>query len=422
VSFSALSSETVSTTIINKEDGSWLVTYKTQTPVKQLTFKSSPNNSRSTRWVATENEYAIFYQGSVEYIRRKDGGNFTHVTFILTPTYTSLPKEYAPFSPFTDGGLLFHSGRFFVCSKTCDSKINQWGLNLRAPAAKNIIINGMVRNNEVTWQSKNEGEKVYVGPGIPLQNDHFIAVIDNGLPTKIKTYLNTYLPLLMKQYFDYFGIQQEKPMIFASYSNTEDGTYGNQGGVLPNQVFMHWYGKESNIRMDENNILWFFSHEIAHLYQGSAAQITDVGNAWIHEGSAEFMASVSLEKLLPQSRDFISHKINEAKLNCLKELEGYSLVNSAKRQKFELYYTCGLIITQAIHREANKLNSKVNIFTIWKSFQNKVKVGEAASSKSFLASVKPFVSEVFLENLQKLILPENKEAVTYVEKLQLISK
>ena len=418
MSFSALSFEKVSTTIINKEDGSWLVTYETQAPVKQLAFKSSPDNSRSTRWMAAENEYAIFYQNSIEYIRRKNGENFTNVTFILSPTYTSLPKEYAPFSPFTDGGLLFHSGRFFVCSETCDSKINLWDLNLRAPTTKNIIINGMVRNKEVAWQSKNEGEKVYVGPATPLQNDHFIAVIDNSLPVKVKTYLNQYLPLLMKQYSEYFAILQEKPMVFASYSMTEDGTYGNQGGVLPNQIFMHWYGNESNINIDENNILWFFSHEIAHLYQGNAAQITDVGSAWIHEGSAEFMASVSLEELLPQSSDFISHKINEAKLNCLKELEGFSLVNSAKMQKFELYYTCGLIINQAIHNEANKLNPKVNTFTIWKSFQKKVSAGEAASSKTFLASVNPFVSEVFFEILQKLISPENKESVIYVEKLQ----
>jgi len=421
VSFSAISFEIVSTTIINKEDGTWLVTYETQTPVKQLAFKSSPNNSRSTRWMATQNEYTIFYQDSVEYIRRKDGGSFTNVTFILSPTYTPLPKEYAPFSPFTDGWLLFHSGRFFVCSETCDSKVNLWDLNLRAPATKNIIINRMVRNKDVSWQSKDEGEKVYVGPGTPLQNDHFIAVIDSGLPIKVKKHLNQYLPLLMKQYSKYFGIQLEKPMVFASYSNTEDGTYGNQGGVLPNQIFMHWYGKESNISIDENNILWFFSHEIAHLYQGHAGQITDAENAWINEGSAEFMASVSLEELLPQSSSFISHKTDEAQLNCLKELDGYSLINSAKRKKFELYYSCGLIINQAIHSEANKLNTKVNTFTIWKSFQNKVNAGEPASSKTFLASVKPFVSEVFFENLQKLILPENKESVRYVEKLQLTS-
>lgn len=421
LSFNAISLEMVSTTIIKKEDGFWFVTYETQTPVKQLAFKSSPNNSRSTRWIATESEHAIFYQDSIEYIRRKDGKNFTNVTFLLSPTYTSLPKNYAPFSPFTDGGLLFHSGRFFVCSETCDSKVNLWDLKLRVPAMNNIIIHGMVRNTEVSWQSKNEGEKVYVGPEKPLQNDHFIAVIDNGLPTKVKSYLNQYLPLLMRKYSEYFGIQQEKPMVFASYSNTEDGTYGNQGGVLPNQIFMHWYGKKSNIHIDVNNILWFFSHEIAHLYQGNAAQITDIENAWIHEGSAEFMASISLEELLPQSRNFILHKINEAKLNCLKDLEGYSLVNSAKRKKFELYYTCGLIINQAIHSEANKLNSKVNTFTIWKYFQNKVSEGETASSKTFLASVKPFVSEDFFDDLQKIILPKNKESVRYLEKLLLTS-
>ena len=422
VSFNASAFEKVSTTIIKKENGSWLITYETQSPVKQLAFKSSPNNSRSTRWMAVSNEYAIFYQDSTEYIRRQDGKKFTNVSFLLSPTYTPLPKEYAPFSPFSDGGILFHSRRFFVCSEKCDSKVKLWDFKLLAPAHNNIILNGIVNKKEIVWQSENEGEKIYVGPETPLQNEHFIAVIDNGLPTKVKSYLNKYLPLLMEKYSKYFGTQKEKPMVFASYSKTEDGSFGNQGGVLPNQVFMHWYGKNLNDRIDENNILWFFSHEIAHLYQGEAAQVADIEDSWIHEGSAEFMASISLEELLPKSSNFVSNKTNKAKQSCIKDLDGYSLVNSAKRQKFELYYTCGLIINQAIHNEANKLNSKVNIFTIWNSFQNKINAGELASSKTFIASVKPFVTEVFFDNLQKMILPGNKNSVKFVEKLQLLSK
>ena len=33
----------------------------------------------------------------------------------MSPTYSRLPKDYAPFSPFGDGGMLFHTGRLFAC-------------------------------------------------------------------------------------------------------------------------------------------------------------------------------------------------------------------------------------------------------------------------------------------------------------------
>ena len=46
------------------------------------------------------------------------------VKFTLTPTYRHLSKDYAPFSPFSDGGLLFHSGRFFACADECADSDN----------------------------------------------------------------------------------------------------------------------------------------------------------------------------------------------------------------------------------------------------------------------------------------------------------
>lgn len=417
ISLKVFSITSVNTTIVNKENGVWLVTYEAEQPVQQLVFKSSPNHSRGTRWRATEKEYGIVYHNSREYIRRLDGLPFTKVTFYLTPSYVSLPKEYAPFSPFTDGGVLLHSGRFFVCPELCSNYITQWRIKLQAPATRHIILKGALKRQEVVWQSTNDGEKIYVGPNITNENKDFITVIDPGLPTKAQQYLDKYLPLIMTQYASRFAALAEKPMLFASYSSTDNGTYGNQGGVLANQVFMHWYGKIAHLGINEVDTLWFFSHEIAHLFQGAAAGIVDHEHAWIHEGMAEFMASITLTELLPHERSTIVDRVSKAQSRCITDLKGYALVDSGNRRKFNVYYTCGLLINQAIHNEANKLNPAVTGFTIWQAFQDSVNKGNATSSRTFLAAVKPFVSSEFFAQLQRIILPQNTRAATDIEQL-----
>lgn len=82
-----------------------------------------------------------------------------------------------------------------------------------------------------------------------------------------------------------------------------------------------------------------------------------------------------------------------------------------------MYYRCGLLINQAIHNEANKLNPAVTGVTIWQAFQDSVNKGNATSSRTFLAAVKPFVSSEFFAQLQRIILPQNTRSATDIAQL-----
>ena len=70
----------------------------------------NPDDSRTNRWTPVDDDFKVIVENDEEFIVRIDGDEFTEVTLMLTPTYRHLPKDYGPFSPFSDGGTLFHSG------------------------------------------------------------------------------------------------------------------------------------------------------------------------------------------------------------------------------------------------------------------------------------------------------------------------
>jgi len=406
----------IKTTIVKDKSGSWTVTFEAAHPVKYLSFKSSPDNSRITRWKPSSKDFGIYSSDTNEIIKRVDEASFKKVTLELTPTYIALPKEYAPFSPYSDGSMLFHSGRFFACAEKCTNKHDEWMLELRVETEENIILNGEVRLKFVTWIDSGDGRKVYVGRHEPVSNEHFIAVIDEELPVNLRTNLVKYIPLLIKGYSQSFGLLREKPMLFASYSKTEDGTFGHQGGVLPNQVFTHWYGRNLNQHITDEDTFWFFSHEIAHFYQGAAGDVPEDGEAWVQEGVAEFMASESLKTILPNSLPYVTEKLQSARSSCISRLGSQSLYSVAKKQMFDLYYSCGLMISKAINDEVNRVDQHQNIFSVWKAFQKNTQSGLPASADTFMLSVKPFVSDEFYNVLYKAISPEHVNA-EYINQL-----
>lgn len=164
----ALIVEDILTRIKKTSDNVWTVSYTAGQPVSQLVFKRTPDNSRTERWQPMSADFQIEYQDSSERVMRIDGQPFQTVSFWLTPAYQPLPKEYAPFSPFSDQGVLFHSGRFFACAESCTDEQNQWSLELIAPAHENIILHGNIEQDRVRWVDRNSGSKVYVGPATPL--------------------------------------------------------------------------------------------------------------------------------------------------------------------------------------------------------------------------------------------------------------
>ncbi len=112
--------------ITKTSQGDWSVTYSTDMPVNKIVFMRNPDTSRTSRWSPLDKEMMLAVdEKGAEYIARKDGNAFDQVSLSLTPSYTHLTKDYAPFSPFSDGGHLSHSGRYFACVNTCENVKNE---------------------------------------------------------------------------------------------------------------------------------------------------------------------------------------------------------------------------------------------------------------------------------------------------------
>ncbi|MGX5914221.1 hypothetical protein ACR0ST_05760 [Aliidiomarina sp. Khilg15.8] len=395
------SANDVMTTVKKHAKADWTVTYKVESPVSRLAFKRSPDTSRTARWTPVSADFSIRYERGSEYIERLDKKSFTAVSFQLTPTYTSLPKDYAPFSPFSDGGMLFHSGRFFTCIDTCHSDMNSWPMQVVVPEGERILLNGELSRERATWLDSNSGRKVYVGQSTPQVESHFISVIDANLPPGLRDSLSVQLPELMDQFANNFGQLEFRPLLFASYSESSNGRYGNQGGTLPGQVFMHWYGQQAIDKLDSNATYWFFAHEVAHLYQRDAGRIEKAQDAWVHEGSAELFAGLASDSAV------FKEKLIRANDTCVAALEPANSYAQASLSDFRVHYACGLVIMNAIHEDLRSQHQNVDLFALWGTFNNAVTSGKPASAKTFTKTVRPYLSADMVRLLESISNPDS---------------
>ncbi|WP_218352471.1 hypothetical protein [Alteromonas lipotrueiana] len=394
---------------LSKKADTWYVTYTTNTLTDRIAFISNPDDARTKRWKSTNDEFEVVYDNKQEFIQKKDGKAFSRVQLTLTPTYTHLPKSYAPFAPYSDGGALIHTGRLFACMNRCDEDANGGQLQVEVEDNTHIIANGKIYQQSANWKGYDDGQYVYIGRQSPIEEDTFIAVVDANLPEKIKIPLNQSLPKIMAFFESHLGKYSSnvKPMLFASYSNTSGQDI--QGGVLPNQVFIHWNMNNLNERLkDEDFItatLWTFAHEAAHFYQNSPLLGKDKSESWIHEGNAEWLAAIALRELYPEiSESFIAKKWDEAKANCIDVLISYRLADAADKGKYRPYYQCGMIIHSIIDKKTRELSQgKYTIFDVWKDFKNTNRKAGKNNAEYFWAATDKYIPSDVKQGLKQLI-------------------
>ena len=424
ICFSASAKEDLKIAINKSAEGIWTLKYKSKDSIKKIAFKRNPDNSRLKRWTPISEQFEIIYQDNQEYIVRKDRTEFNQVRFTLTPTYTHLAKDYGPFAPFSDGGMLIHSGRFFACVDFCDDDANLWKLSLKVPAKEHIILDGKVQSSNVQWEDKNSGQNIYVGKQQAIETEDVIAVIDVGLPEKIKSSLSTDIPKMMDYFRKRLGKMPyaNKPTLYASYAKIEGNS--SQGGTLPNQIFMHWNTNNLESQVKKSNFInqttWFFAHEVAHLYQGNknGGLGHDASQSWIHEGNADMLASLVLLDLYPESKAYVESKFKSSKKHCINGLSKMALADAADNGQFGLYYSCGLFIHSAIDIAVkNKSQSKKNIYTIWNEYRSNVSHGKPADQETFLTVVNKYASEELSVKIKEFVSSSFEQPSIIIDRL-----
>jgi hypothetical protein len=369
--------------------GKWTISYRLPHPVSRLVFARSPDASRAGTWSAPDG-FVIDREGDSEVLRRTDGASFGKAKVHVPPVYRVLPKDYAPFSPFGDGGMLVHSGRFFACSDTCRDD-ERWAFSLAVPDDRAILVDGQRHVKSASWTDSGEGRNIYVGKARPIENSDVVAVIDNSLPPNIRSQLEQQLPVFMHYYSTQLGALPSKPMLFASYDVTHRPGRGSQGGTLPGQVFTHFYGDIGPLLMADQSfalkVSWFFAHEAGHLYQRQLST-PDATGAWIHEGGADAFAAIALEEIDTASNAHLQQLLEARSASCSKLLAGGSMHDALAAGRFNAAYDCGLLLNLALHRAllADRPDSG-GLFAVWRNYIAAADAGSQPSEELFLASV-----------------------------------
>jgi len=397
-----IASDLLFTQITKTSSGDWSVNYKSSTPIKAVVLSRNPDSSRQNRWKISSNEFSFNRLAGRDIITRKDNQLFTSVTVNLTPTYINLNKDYAPFSPFSDGGMLIHSARFFACSNICVGNENTWALSIKAPKGENVIIDGMVYQQPVSWYDKNDGKKIYIGQRTPTITDSFISIIDTKLPISIKESIQHLLPLLVNELSKYYGAIDKKYMLYASFGKTEGESYGNQGGTLPNQVFMHWYGKKINQRPEA--LLWFIAHEAAHMFQVQTGNSSTKVDNWIHEGHAEIVAMKLLLTFFPEYTNYVKDRVNRESEQCQAIVKHSTLAKQVNSGNYRALYQCGLTIYKTIESQSGK---EATVKNLWLDYISAISTLESHNGELFLdiAKSKYGLSKESYKQFNKLIKP-----------------
>lgn len=383
----------IAATVDLMPEGQVRLTYDLARPVGALHFAKSLGGYRAGAWTTDVPDVRWVGEGNGERVERIDGKPFDRMSFRISVRYRHLPKNYAPFSPFSEGSALIYSGHFSVCTAApCDDP-PPLPITVVAPG-KTIGVGGRRVKDRAAFVSRNEGTNIFVGTLAPVAASGFVAIIDPGLTAEARDHLKHSLPLAVDSFAAVYGHLSFRPELYVSVDPRprDDGHMSTQGGTLPHQIFMHFDGKGARERAATGSpywLDWFFAHEAAHLFQqdkaGEAA--SDDVAAWIHEGGADAMAAIELARRGADERRYVEQRRQEAAAACTAGLAIMPLGHASQNGKFDLHYQCGLLIWLAMDGALHKAG-KPGLSALNNAFFARAKRGAPWNEATFLATAR----------------------------------
>lgn len=382
----------------------WQVTYRLPRPATRLVFPRSPDASRTTTWRVADG-FEILATPSGEIVQRRDHAKFAEASLYVPARYVRLPKDYAPFSPFGDGGMLVHTGRFFACADACPDQAT-WSMRLDAAGWDHILVDGRRERHTASWVDGGEGRKVYVGAVPGVETPDLIAVIDRALPASIRQLLERDLPSFMSYFSARLGSLPSKPTLFISYdlSHPSKG-YGQQGGVLEGQVFVHFYGAKLQEKLASadfgRDVAWLLAHEAGHVYQ---RQIFAEKQAWwIHEGSAESFAAIAMRGNDASRTADVESRIENAGKECSANLQGKNLHEASNESGEKAPYSCGLILNLAIDAAVRNAGTADGLFAVWRNYIARIERGSAPGETAYFAALEEVSNAGLADAVRRIV-------------------
>lgn len=415
----------VSLHITRSNDTTVRAEYRLARPTTALHFAPHLDGYRARDWKTSPQEFRWVREGDDERIERIDGKPFTQLSLDIPVRYRSLEKAYAPFSPFSDGGLLIYSGHFQTCPALPCKGTEPLAVTVAAPG-ETIGVGGKRTANTASFVSREEGTNFYIGTAEPAATAGFLAIVDPALQPALRDHLLKSLPQSMRDFAAIYGDLTITPELYVSLDPQPPARSGlsRQGGTLPRQVFIHLYGDDwrKPFALDEVLVLdWFFAHEAAHFFQraGTNDIIGPDSEGWIHEGGAEAMAALVMQTRGDAERAYVGKSIAQARKVCSDGLASVALNMASRAGKFDLHYQCGMLIALAIDADLRRGSGGTKgLHDVNRRFFATVRAGTPWNGRSFLeAARRSGVSAPTLAGIRAITLTKLADPAQQIDEL-----
>jgi hypothetical protein len=254
----------------------------------------------------------IVHEEGRDIVRRQDGQAFSEASFELPARFVVFDADYAPFSPFTDGGVLIHSGRFHACAVECpkDAQGNDqpWRFSLEPPAEKPMLF---------ASHDPGSDDGRYGSKGGTLPGQVFMHFYGAGWDDPDRAgWLRRWMP---------WFFAHEAAHLFQQYERSAD----------PAASWIHEGGAEA------------FAYLALQGMPGSG---------------------------IPG--DFLDEKLEQAASACAEGLKQGSLADAQADGRFHNHYECGLVMQLALHAAVVEASQgRQGLFDLWRSYIERTGAG-----------------------------------------------
>ena len=102
------------------------------------------------------------------------------------------------------------------------------------------------------------------------------------------------------------------------------------------------------------------------------------------------------------------------KAHCTKGLKEFALVDAAKIGKFAYYYSCGMVIHQAIENVfAKQKKAEHSAYVIWNRFRTEIEHGKAVGQSTFLTIANDVTNSHISTKIEQFISGKHDDAETF---------
>jgi hypothetical protein len=347
----------IKVTLTQNQKLEWRVRYDFKDPQVSMFFWRSGGDYRRSTWTALSKHTHLERINGLDTLWFDQPSKVAE--FLLTPHTERIRSDYTPFLKFGDGGLGVYTGQFEVALtpsiediKALNGQTEAWSeepisKTIELRSALQIVTDGKVNRGFVVDNFADGGIYIYVGNGKISQNEDFIGVIDQSMPSWVRAEFTSSLPVIFKTLAELYQYQREQRIeLLYAFKDTKQSGFSNGGGTI---------GKHSLV-IESSGVLFLnenprviqqihktLAHEGAHLFQSAKAKLASKADSWIHEGGAEVATIIVLSQAELISPQEVTAEIRTAFSLCSDYLKSNQLSNSI-RNRSNAHYHCGQLI------------------------------------------------------------------------------